>query len=141
MAVFEGRCAGPPEPGRNWMLPSSCGNDATTLRVAPRGQTRPSSKLAEPAPVHRARGASFAERHHRPVYASEFRSCQKAMWDSLPEFGTGVLYAILVSAAYTFAVSIAAGRGRPRLLQSARLGAYGTTAPGALRVLLVAHRL
>ncbi len=50
------------------------------------------------------------------------------MWQSLPEFGTGVLYAILVSAAYTFAVALAAGRGRPRLLQSARLGAYATSA-------------
>ena len=46
------------------------------------------------------------------------------MWQSLPEFGTGVLYAILVTAAYTFAVGLAAGRGQPRLLRSARLGAY-----------------
>src|SRR3954452_24309055 len=48
------------------------------------------------------------------------------MWQSLPEFGTGVLYAILVTAAYTFAVGLAAGRGQPRLLRSARLGAYAT---------------
>ena len=26
------------------------------------------------------------------------------MWQTLPEFGTGVLYAILVAAAYTFAI-------------------------------------
>ena len=31
------------------------------------------------------------------------------MWESLPEFGTGVLYAVLVTAAYTFAVCIGAG--------------------------------
>jgi cytochrome c-type biogenesis protein CcmF len=61
------------------------------------------------------------------------------MWESLPEFGTGVLYAVLVSAAYTFAVSIAAGRSRPRLLQSARLGAYGTTALVMLGVVLLAY--
>jgi len=35
------------------------------------------------------------------------------LWESLPEFGTGVLYAILVAAAYTFAVSVAAGRRTP----------------------------
>jgi hypothetical protein len=50
------------------------------------------------------------------------------MWQSLPEFGTGVLYAILVTAAYTFAVALAAGRGQPRLLKSARYGAYATAA-------------
>jgi cytochrome c-type biogenesis protein CcmF len=50
------------------------------------------------------------------------------MWQSLPEFGTGVLYAVMVAAAYTFAVALAAGTGRPRLLQAARLGAYGTVA-------------
>ncbi|MEY2935830.1 MAG: hypothetical protein RL033_6579, partial [Pseudomonadota bacterium] len=61
------------------------------------------------------------------------------LWESLPEFGTGVLYAILVAAAYTFAISVAAGRGRPRLLQSARLGAYGTSALVLLGVLLLAY--
>src|SRR5688500_3612294 len=61
------------------------------------------------------------------------------MWQSLPEIGTGVLYAILVSAAYTFAASVAAGRGRPRLLQSARLAAYGTTALVGFAVLLLAY--
>jgi len=61
------------------------------------------------------------------------------MWQSLPQFGTAVLYAILVAAAYTFAVSIAAGAGRPRLLQSARLGAYGTIALVGLAVLLLAY--
>ncbi|HEX2877346.1 MAG TPA: cytochrome c-type biogenesis CcmF C-terminal domain-containing protein [Polyangiaceae bacterium] len=61
------------------------------------------------------------------------------MWQSLPEFGTGVLYAILVAAAYTFAVSLAAGRGRPRLLTAARLGAYGTCGLVLLGVLLLAY--
>ncbi|HEY6560894.1 MAG TPA: cytochrome c-type biogenesis CcmF C-terminal domain-containing protein [Polyangiaceae bacterium] len=61
------------------------------------------------------------------------------MWQSLPQFGTGVLYAILVSAAYTFAVACAAGRGRPRLLHSARLGAYATSGLVAFSVLLLAY--
>ncbi len=61
------------------------------------------------------------------------------MWKSLPEFGTGVLYAILVAAAYTMAVAIASGKGRPRLLQAARLGAYGTVALVGLSVLVLAY--
>ena len=61
------------------------------------------------------------------------------MWQSLPEFGTGVLYAILVAAAYTFAVSLAAGRGRPRLLTAARMGAYATCALVLFGVLLLAY--
>jgi cytochrome c-type biogenesis protein CcmF len=61
------------------------------------------------------------------------------MWQSLPEFGTGLLYAVLVTAAYTFALGVAAGRGRPRLLQSARLGAYATCALIALGVVLLAY--
>ncbi len=61
------------------------------------------------------------------------------MWDTLPEFGTGILYAVLVAAAYTFAVSVAAGRGQTRLLSSARWGAYGTCALIGLGVLLLAY--
>jgi cytochrome c-type biogenesis protein CcmF len=61
------------------------------------------------------------------------------MWQSLPEFGTGVLYAILVAAAYTFAVSLSAGRGRPRLLSAARLGAYATSGLVLLGVVLLAY--
>jgi cytochrome c-type biogenesis protein CcmF len=61
------------------------------------------------------------------------------MWQSLPEFGTGVLYAILVAAAYTFAVSLGAGRGQPRLLQSARYGAYATCALTLFAVILLAY--
>lgn len=61
------------------------------------------------------------------------------MWESLPEFGTGVVYAILICAAYTFAVSLAAGRGHPRLLQSARMGAYATSATVLFAVLLLTY--
>ncbi len=61
------------------------------------------------------------------------------MWQTLPDFGTGVLYAILVAAAYTFAVAVAAGQGQPRLLRSARLAAYGTSALVLLGVLLLAY--
>ena len=61
------------------------------------------------------------------------------MWQSLPQFGTLVLFAVLVSAAYTFGVSIAAGRGRPRYLQAARFGAYGTVALVGLGVLCLAY--
>src|SRR5688500_17335451 len=61
------------------------------------------------------------------------------MWQSLPEFGTGCLYAILVAAAYAFALALAAGAGRPRLLQAARLGAYGTVALVGLAVLVLAY--
>src|SRR5215468_4684832 len=61
------------------------------------------------------------------------------MWNSLPGFGTGILYAVLVAAAYTFAVAIAAGRGQPRLLESARRGAYATAGLVALGVLVLAY--
>jgi cytochrome c-type biogenesis protein CcmF len=61
------------------------------------------------------------------------------MWQSLPELGTGIVYAILVSAAYTFAVALAAGRGRPRLLQAARLGAYSTSALVLFAILLLSY--
>jgi cytochrome c-type biogenesis protein CcmF len=61
-----------------------------------------------------------------------------SIWQSLPEFGTCVLYAILIAAAYTFAVSIASSTGRPRLLHAARLGAFGTVALVGLSVLVLA---
>ena len=61
------------------------------------------------------------------------------MWQSLPEFGTGVIYAVLIAAAYTFAVALAAGRGHPRLLKSARLGAYATSALVLFSVLLLTY--
>src|SRR5262245_28709036 len=57
---------------------------------------------------------------------------------SLPQFGTAVLCAIIVAAAYTFATSIAAGAGRPRFLQAARQGPYGTIALIGVAVLTLA---
>jgi cytochrome c-type biogenesis protein CcmF len=61
------------------------------------------------------------------------------MWLTLPGFGTLIVYGILLMAAYTFAISLAAGQGRPRLLQSARLGAYATSALIFCGVLLLAY--
>src|SRR5207237_9477827 len=53
--------------------------------------------------------------------------------------GRAVLAAVLVAAAYTFALAIASGAGRPRLLQAARLGAYGTIALVGVGVLTLAY--
>jgi cytochrome c-type biogenesis protein CcmF len=51
-----------------------------------------------------------------------------------------VLLVAMVAASYTFAVSLAAGHnGRPRTLQAARLGAYGTVALIAAGVLCLAY--
>jgi len=61
------------------------------------------------------------------------------MWQSLPEFGTGVLYAILVAAGYSFALAVLAASGRPRILQAARLGSYGTIALVGLAVLTLCY--
>lgn len=57
----------------------------------------------------------------------------------LPLFGNVVLCAILVSAAYTFAVSLIAGRARPQLLPAARSGVYATTALIAVGVATLAY--
>lgn len=57
----------------------------------------------------------------------------------MPELGTASLYAILISAAYTFAVCVGAGRGRPRLLDAARMGAYATSGFVLFGVLLLAY--
>lgn len=61
------------------------------------------------------------------------------MWQTLPDFGTLVLYAVLVAAAYSFALAVAASGGRPRLLTSARLGAYATCALVGLDIALLAY--
>lgn len=58
---------------------------------------------------------------------------------TLPEFGTATIYAVLICAAYTFAVSISAAAGKPRLLASARLGAYATCGLAVLAVLLLSY--
>lgn len=61
------------------------------------------------------------------------------MWLSLPGFGTLLVFAILVLSAYTFSVSTVAARGNPRLLPSARLGAYATSATILCGVILLAY--
>ncbi len=58
---------------------------------------------------------------------------------TLADFGTAVLYLVLVAAAYTAAVALRAGQGRPRLLEAARQGAYGTSALVLLGVLLLSY--
>lgn len=58
---------------------------------------------------------------------------------TLPAFGSAVIYAVLVCAAYTFAVSLSAAAGRPRLLDSARLGAYATCLLAVLAVLVLCY--
>jgi len=61
------------------------------------------------------------------------------MWLSLPGFGTLIIFGILVMAAYTFGVAVMAARGQSRLLASARLGAYATSALILCGVLLLAY--
>src|SRR5580698_2352456 len=59
---------------------------------------------------------------------------------TFPAFATTLLLSAMVVASYTFAVSLAAGAsGRPRTLQAARLGAYGTVALIATAVLCLAY--
>jgi cytochrome c-type biogenesis protein CcmF len=61
------------------------------------------------------------------------------MWLSLPGFGTLVVFSILVLAAYTFSVATLAARGNVRMLASARMGAYATSAIILTGVLLLAY--
>ncbi|WP_394844618.1 cytochrome c biogenesis protein CcsA [Pendulispora brunnea] len=62
------------------------------------------------------------------------------MWNTFPLFGSTLLLCVMVVAAYTFAVSLAAGTtGRPRTLQAARFGAYGTVFLIASCVLCLAY--
>jgi cytochrome c-type biogenesis protein CcmF len=62
------------------------------------------------------------------------------MWTSFPLFGTTALLCVMLAASYTFAVSLAAGaNGKPRTLQAARFGAYGTVALVAASVLCLAY--
>ncbi len=61
------------------------------------------------------------------------------MWLTLPGFGSLIVYGILVLAAFTFALALAAGGGRPHLLRSARLAAYATSAMILCGVLLLAY--
>ena len=58
----------------------------------------------------------------------------------LPVFGTVLLYAVMIAAAYTFAVSVQAGASRSLIkLQAARFGAYGTVGLIASAVIVLAY--
>ncbi|MFK7986515.1 MAG: cytochrome c-type biogenesis CcmF C-terminal domain-containing protein [Sandaracinaceae bacterium] len=57
----------------------------------------------------------------------------------IPTLGTILLSAVLVSAGYTFAMSVAAARGRPQLLRSARFGTFATVALVVCAVFLLAY--
>jgi len=60
--------------------------------------------------------------------------------NTFPAFGASLLLGAMVVASYTFAVALAAGRdGRPRTLQAARFGAYGTVALVGVAVLCLAY--
>lgn len=61
------------------------------------------------------------------------------MWQSLPEFGTLVLYAVLVVASLSFAQAVAAYDGQSRWLGPARRSAYATFALTVVAVLLLAY--
>jgi cytochrome c-type biogenesis protein CcmF len=62
------------------------------------------------------------------------------MWSTFPIFGSTLLLCVMVVASYTFAVAVAAGtNGKPRTLQAARFGAYGTVALVAVTVLCLAY--
>jgi cytochrome c-type biogenesis protein CcmF len=61
------------------------------------------------------------------------------MWQSLPDFGTAVVLAVLVLAGYSFGLAAAAAGARPRLLPAARKAAYGTVALCAVAVLVLAY--
>ena len=62
------------------------------------------------------------------------------MWNTFPLFGSTLLLCVMVVASYTFGVSVVAGaNGKPRTLQAARFGAYGTVALVASCVLCLAY--
>jgi cytochrome c-type biogenesis protein CcmF len=62
------------------------------------------------------------------------------MWNTFPIFGSTALLCVMVAASYTFAIGLAAGaNGRPRTLQAARFGAYGTVALIGVAVLCLAY--
>jgi cytochrome c-type biogenesis protein CcmF len=61
------------------------------------------------------------------------------MWQTLPEFGTLVLQAVLVTAAYAFAQAVFSIPGRSRQLISARLSAYAATSLVLAATLLLAY--
>ena len=61
------------------------------------------------------------------------------MWQSLPDFGTLVLFAVMITAAYSFAIALMASQGGPRLLSAARLGVYGTAGLIGMAILCLAY--
>ncbi len=62
------------------------------------------------------------------------------LWSTFPVFGSTLLLAVMVVASYTFAVGLTAGaNGKPRTLQAARFGAYGTVILVAATVLCLAY--
>jgi len=62
------------------------------------------------------------------------------MWTSLPLFGSAALLAVMLAASYTFSVALVAGAsGKPRNLQAARFGAYGTVTLVGVAVLCLAY--
>src|SRR5689334_23023674 len=62
------------------------------------------------------------------------------MWSSFPLFGSALLLCVMLVASYTFAIAVRAGvDGKPRTLQAARFGAYGTVALVAAAVLCLAY--
>jgi cytochrome c-type biogenesis protein CcmF len=95
--------------------------------------------VAEQAPRRLPRVVAYVLRYMLAQVMQPLSEATLSELQSLPASGSAVLGAVLVAAAYTFAVSVAAAGGRPRLLRSARLGAYGTSALVLLAVLLLAH--
>lgn len=57
----------------------------------------------------------------------------------IPLLGNLLLCVVLASAAYTFAMALGAGRGRPQLLSAARSGTYATVAFIVVAVALLAY--
>src|SRR5579862_8908663 len=60
--------------------------------------------------------------------------------ETFPAFGASLLLGAMVVASYTFTVALVAGsNGRPRTLQAARFGAYGTVTLVGVAVLCLAY--
>jgi cytochrome c-type biogenesis protein CcmF len=84
----------------------------------------------------RAPGTPLAGHGPTPPMSSLFH----LFGSTLPAFGASLLLGVMVVASYTFAVALAAGsNGRPRTLQAARFGAYGTVALIGVAVACLAY--
>ena len=76
----------------------------------------------------------------QPVAVRTMTSLLHVFGDTFPAFGASLLLGAMVVASYTFAVALAAGaNGRPRTLQAARFGAYGTVAMIGTAVVCLAY--